>query len=70
MDESFGTRMIIRANIATPDIVLTNDDSFADNLKEAFDKTQDQNSSYYIENGYISFRYHLKTNFKILFSFI
>ena len=70
MVELFGTRMIIRANIATPDIVLRNDDSFADNLKEAFDKTQDQNSIYYIENEYISFRYNLKKKFKILFSFI
>ena len=70
MVELFGIRMIIRANIATPDIVLTNDDSFADNLKEAFDKTQDQNSIYYIENEYISFRYNLKKKFKILFSFI
>ena len=70
MVESFGTRMIIRANIATPDIVLRNDDSFEDNLKEAFDETQDQNSIYYIETEYISFRYHLKTKFKILFPFI
>ena len=60
MVELFGTRMIIRANIATPDIVLRNDDSFEDNLKEAFDETQDQNSIYYIETEYISFRYHLQ----------
>ena len=58
MAESFGTRMIIRANVATPDIVLGNDDIFEDNLKEVFDETRDQNSIYYIETEYIAFRYH------------
>ena len=50
--------MIIRANVATPDIVLRNDDIFEDNLKEVFDETRDQNSIYYIETEYIAFRYH------------
>lgn len=51
--------MIIRANIATPDILLGNDGSFEDNLKEVFDQTRDQNSIYYIESEYVAFRYHL-----------
>ena len=63
MDESFGPRMIIRANVATPDIVLRNDDSFEDNLKEVFDETQDQNSIYSVETEYISLRYHLKKKY-------
>ena len=63
MDESFGPRMIIRANVATPDIVLRNDDSFEDNLKEVFDETQDQNSIYSVETEYISLRYQLKKKF-------
>ena len=63
MDESFGPRMIIRANVATPDIVLRNDDSFEDNLKEVFDETQNQNSIYSVETEYISLRYQLKKKF-------
>ena len=67
MAESFGTRMIIRANVATPDIVLGNDDIFEDNLKEVFDETRDQNSIYYIETEYIAFRYHFRVEFYFIF---
>ena len=56
MSESFATRMIIRANVETPDIVLVNDESFEDNLKEVFDITRNPNSSYFIETEYIAFR--------------
>ena len=58
MAESFETRLIIRANVATPDIVLGNDDFFEDNLKEVFDETRNQDSIYYIESEYIAYRYH------------
>ena len=51
--------MIIRANVAIPDIVLGNDDFFEENLKGVFEETQNQKSIYYIETEYIAFRYHI-----------
>ena len=59
MAESLGARMIIRANVAIPDIVLGNDDFFEENLKGVFEETQNQKSIYYIETEYIAFRYHI-----------
>ena len=49
-------RMIIRSNVASPDILMYQDDELENNLKEVYNEISNPNSRLFIESDYLQYR--------------
>ena len=55
-------RMIVRSNLAAPDILIYPDEKFEDNLKNLYDELKNPSSVLFIETDFLLYR----SNNKIL----
>ena len=70
-------RMVVRSNLAAPDILIYQDENFEDNLKQIFDEVENPSSVLFIETDYLRYRSNnkgfqerLNVDFFLLHSFI
>ena len=49
-------RMVVRSNLAAPDILIYQDENFEDNLKQIFDEVENPSSVLFIETDYLRYR--------------
>ena len=57
------TRMVIRTNLVSPDIIIPNDDQFEENVRKVYEEAKEVKSVLYMDNEYLRFRY-TSDNFK------
>ena len=48
--------MVVRSNLAAPDILIYQDENFEDNLKQIFDEVENPSSVLFIETDYLRYR--------------